>query len=139
MQKLVVSFTHIVIGMTGTPTSCKVVKINIYGTSIIQQAWLHRELEPTGSILSAPSRGSLYDFKPVSSVVISKRTRSTIGYGIFDESGIRIYFIQMQTTNGFLSGFAALFCFTGFARIPMFAMGRKVELISFVFSFYGII
>ena len=58
---------------------------NIYGTSIIQQAWLHRELEPTGSILSVPSTGSLYDFKPVLSVVISKRTRSTIGYGIFDE------------------------------------------------------
>ena len=135
----VILVTEMVLEGLETPTSYKVVKINIYGTSIIQQAWLHRELEPTASILSAPSRGSLYDFKPVSSVVISKRTRSTIRYGIFDESGIRIYFIQMQTTNGFISGFAALFCFTGFARIPMFAMGRKVELISFVFRFYGII
>ena len=96
-----------------TPTSCKVVKINIsYGTSIIQQARLHRELEPTlstHSILSASSWESLHDFKPVSTVVISKRTRFTIGYGIFDESGIRIYFFLMQTANRFISGFAALF------------------------------
>ena len=135
----VILVTEMVLEGLETPTSCKVVKINVYGTSIIQQAWLHYELEPTGSILSDPSRGSLYDFKPVSSVVISKRRRSTIGYGIFDESGIQIYFVQMQATNGFISGFALLFCFTGFGQIPMFAMGGKVELISFVFRFYGII
>ena len=100
----VILVTEMVLEGLETPTSCKVVKINIYGTSIIQQAWLHCELEPTGSILSVPSRGSLYDFKPVSSVVISKRRRSTIGYGIFDESGIQIYFIQMQTTSSLFRG-----------------------------------
>ena len=29
--------------------------------------------------------------------------------------------------------------FTGFARIPMFAIGGQVEIISFVFRFYGTI
>ena len=40
--------------------------------------------------------------------------------------------------RSFISGFAAL-DFTGFARIPMFTMGRKVEIVSFVTGFYGII
>ena len=107
----VILVTEMVLEGLETPTSCKVVKINIYGTSIMQQAWLHCELEPTGSILLpvVPSRGSLYDFKPVSSVVISKRRRSTIGYGIFDESSIQIYFIQMQTTNGLFRGLPRCF------------------------------
>ena len=35
-------------------------------------------------------------------------------------------------------GFAAL-DFTGFERIPVFTKGRKVEIVSFVTRFYGII
>ena len=87
-------------------------------------------------ILSASSWGNLYNFKPVSSVAIWKRTRSTVGYGIFDESEIRIYFILVQTA----SCLPLCFGFHGF-RVDcwMFAMGRKVEIISFVFRFYGII
>ena len=42
------------------------------------------------------------------------------------------------TFRSFISGFVAL-DFTGFARVPMFTMGRKVELVSFVIRFYGII
>ena len=40
--------------------------------------------------------------------------------------------------RSFISGFAAL-DFTGFAQIPMFTMGRKIEIVSFVTGFYGII
>ena len=40
--------------------------------------------------------------------------------------------------SDWLSGFAAL-DFTEFGRIPMFTMGRKVEIASFVIRFYGII
>ena len=38
--------------------------------------------------------------------------------------------------RSFISGFAAL-DFTGFARIPMFTMSRKVEIVSFVTTFMG--
>ena len=42
------------------------------------------------------------------------------------------------TFRSFISGFAAL-DFTGFVRIPIFAMSRKVEIVPFVIRFYGII
>ena len=42
------------------------------------------------------------------------------------------------TFRSFISGFAALE-FTGFVRIPIFAMGRKVEIVPFIIRFYGII
>ena len=38
----------------------------------------------------------------------------------------------------FIRGFAGL-DFTDFGRIPMFTIGRKVEIVSFVIRFYGII
>ena len=37
-----------------------------------------------------------------------------------------------------VSGFAAS-DFTGFGRIPMFTLGKKVEIVSLVIRFYGII
>ena len=40
--------------------------------------------------------------------------------------------------RSFISGFDAL-DFTDFARIQMFTIGRKVEIVSFVIRFYGII
>ena len=42
------------------------------------------------------------------------------------------------TFRSFISGFAAS-DFTGFGRIPMFTMGKKVEIVSLVIRFYGII
>ena len=42
------------------------------------------------------------------------------------------------TFRSFISGFAAS-DFTGFGRIPMFTMGKKIEIVSLVIRFYGII
>ena len=45
---------------------------------------------------------------------------------------------RLETLATQATGFAAL-DFTYFGRIPIFTTGRKVEIVSFVIRFYGII
>ena len=72
--------------------------------------------------------------KGQTSQVIDMQLHEAVNYYTWYRIGCRKRTLIFRS---FISGFAAL-DFTDFGRIPMFTMGRKVEIVSFVIRFYGI-